>query len=161
VKDKERCSAFWGNNGRCTVCKCPYTDHFNSTYHYTLDDVKVSISNWDTNKDLKKMYEKGKSDMSIADAKLHELRDELKSVEKKVTEELARVQMLRNELERVALRPQLSTVGDYVDQLIQNEEESKTKDKEKLALLKELKNKEDIISKLQASGKLTTDDFYR
>jgi hypothetical protein len=158
VSDKADCCVM-DSHGHCEVCKCPHTQHINASYEYVLKTYKVRVSNWDSNSALKETHTNAKAAKSRSERKLNQLSDELKQTEKDIERKLAMVQNLRNELESIALRPHLITVGDYIDQLIENERESPNKDDEKLTLLKKLKQQEAVITRLQKKGQLSTDDF--
>jgi len=158
VSDKQHC-CMMNSHGHCEVCKCPHTDHINANYLYVLETKQIRKSNWDLNSNLRSTYNQAKKAKSRSEAQLKKLESDLKRNQQDVQNKLALVQKLRNELEKIALRPKLTTVGDYIDQLIENEEQSPNRDADKIKMLKDLKKKEQIITKLQQNGALSQTDF--
>jgi len=145
VQDKRDC-CMMDEDGHCTVCSCPHTGHKNAAYLWVLKKWQEPKSNWDVSPSLKKQYNlatKGKSkaqiNLSLAEAKE-------KETEKKIKSHLEIIKSLRNQLERIALRPRLSTIGDYIDQLIENEESKPNRDASMIAHLKKLKRQEKVAS---------------
>ena len=120
-----------------------------------IKEVSVPVSNWDNNKALKEMHDRAMMRLRHSEKELNQMISQLKEDEQMVKEYLPRLQSLNNELGAVALRPQLSTFGDYIDELIRREERSSR------GGWKALKKDEEMMNKLQARGKLTVDDFPR
>ena len=57
-------------------------------------------------------------------------------------------QDLRNQFEKIVLRPKLSTIGDYIDQLIEIENDKPHRNKHKIAELKKAKKRESIKNRI-------------
>eukprot|EP00483_Globobulimina_turgida_P005640 UN05650 len=138
-------------DGYCTACSCPYTAHQNKSYEYVMQNNRVRKSNWDNNSNLRDSHNNAKNALSASQRMLNDIENDLKTIEQDVKGKIASCQKLRNELERIALRPQLSTVGDYIDQLIENENDSVYRDAEKIKMLKDLKKQELMIAKIQSN----------
>eukprot|EP01083_Nonionella_stella_P108094 313954_1 len=154
VKDKNKC-VMMNNDNYCKVCTCPASDHINADYEYKLRVTKVRKVNLGKQKVLKQR----KSDLSASQSQLKRLEEILKKNQQLVNRKLRKIQFLRKELQKIALRPQLTTLGNYIDQLIDIEENSPERDAEKIQMLKALKKKEDIIMKLDEKGSISTHDF--
>ena len=148
VSDKNDC-CMMNSDGYCEVCSCPASSHINASYEYRQVVTIKQISNWDTNTNLKNVYQQATRNKLRASNKIKALEYDLIKLERDAKNQLAMVQNLRNDLEKIALRPKLSTVGDYIDQLIENENQSPQRDADKVKLLQELKKREEIIRKLQ------------
>ena len=158
VKDKRRC-CMMSRDGHCQVCSCPYTEHINASYLYVLRSTEVRKSNWDSNIVLRQNYSDAKAAKTKSEIQLKLLSDDMAKIERSIQSKIALVGKLRNELEKIALRPHLSTIGDYIDQLIENEKGSKYRDREKIKLLKKLKQQEQIITHLHKTQELSPSDF--
>eukprot|EP01083_Nonionella_stella_P096384 270942_1 len=154
VQDKSEC-CMMNSDGYCDVCTCPASRHINANYEYKLRVTKVRKVNLGKQKVLKQR----KSDLSASQSQLKRLEGILKKNQQLVNRKLRDIQLLRNELQKIALRPQLTTLGNYIDQLIEIEENSPERDAEKIQMLKALKKKEDIIMKLDEKGSISTHDF--
>jgi len=158
VKDKKDC-CMMDSNGRCTVCSCSHEDHINADYVYVLKTTKERKSNWDSNSNMRTLYQNAQSKKSKSEQALNRATAELKKVEADIQKKLTIVATLKNELAKIALRPQLSTIGDFIDQLIENETNSPGRDAEKIKMLKDLKRRDLIQRRLDRFGEIAADDF--
>ena len=84
-------------------------------------------------------------------SKLKELTKREKQTETNVECSIKTISTLVNELERIALRPKLTTIGDQIDKLIETEEEATPRNPTKIKMLKELKKKERDIQKVETN----------
>eukprot|EP01083_Nonionella_stella_P008972 26001_1 len=160
VPNKQDC-CMMDEHGHCRICSCPHTEHINADYLYVLRSKQVRKSNWDSNHGSKVKHEQAKAAKTKSEVYLKRLARDMIKVENDIEYTIACIQRLRNELEKIALRPHLSTVGDYIDQLIENEQDSEYKDQEKIRMLKKIKQQEQVIARLQPgkAGKLSAKDF--
>eukprot|EP01084_Bolivina_argentea_P246659 412761_1 len=141
VSDKFSCGVMNGDNV-CTICGCHVQEHRNTDYYYKYKTTTIQVSNWDTHVSQKDRHQAAKLGLSKAETILKSLAKEKKRLEQDVTKMIADILGYRNYLEKVALRPTLTTVGDYIDQLIQNEEDCEHRDNDKIKQLKKYKQQE-------------------
>ena len=144
VSNKERC-CMMGNGGYCSVCKCHWSKHENRSYKW----VKVPRKEKRTNKEMKGKFDKAKSDISASEQMMKETRIALEQQDAKVQRMVAGIQQGICKLEKIALRPDPTTVGDYIDELIELEKVKKKKDPERMKQLLKLKAQERNIVKIQ------------
>eukprot|EP01084_Bolivina_argentea_P041754 77079_1 len=134
----------------CVICGCDATEHERDNYKYVETTQIVSKSNmdfWDD--DYKQKYNQAIEKTTETERMLQKLQTDLGNIEKDIDYKLMTIKNFRNELQRIALRPQLTTVGDYIDELIQKEMSSVTREQEKIAMLQQLKKQEQQIAKVQ------------
>ena len=122
-------------------------------------NVKITKSSCLQNTKAKNSTAIAKAAKTKSEIQLKLLSDDMAKIERSIQKKIALVGKLRNELEKIALRPHLSTIGDYIDQLIENEKGSKYRDREKIKLLKKLKQQEQIITHLHKTQELSPSDF--
>eukprot|EP01084_Bolivina_argentea_P291523 501033_1 len=149
VSDKRDCASM-NDDGRCTVCpgKCHYSDHSNCNYIYVKKKKTVFKSNWDDSSSIKGAYNAAISKKTKSERILVNLKRKKVDLETEIQHKIGEIIRLRNFLERVALRPSLTTVGDYIDQMIDAENQSETKDPERITLLNKYKKHEYYIAQI-------------
>ncbi|XP_031179270.2 uncharacterized protein LOC116067089 [Sander lucioperca] len=126
-------------DGRCTSCtrKCPVSDHVKENWIYV--DKKRKVLN--TEKDMKKKYEKGKTEGEKKTSLLETLKKNTEELEKEKDQWLEEsFQHLAN-LEQIALN--VNSVSTYVHLDVLIEKMDERGDTEKKKKLEEMKNKMD------------------
>eukprot|EP00483_Globobulimina_turgida_P012695 UN12718 len=139
----------------CNVCGCNYKQHANRPYYYEWQITTKQVSDWDKYTTKRELHAAAQAGVSKAQLILKNLAKEKQRLETEVHENIAAILGFRNYLEKVALRPSLSTVGDYIDQLIQNEEDSPTRDNKKIKQLMKCKDQELMIQRILKDGDQT------
>eukprot|EP01084_Bolivina_argentea_P246658 412760_1 len=154
VKDKLYCCVM-NDDKICNQCGCHASKHENRSYYYERQSFTKQVSNWDEYPSTQEKAEAAKLGLSKSDMLLRSLEKKKKDVETQVQMMIADILKYRNFLEQVALRPTLTTVGDYIDQLIQNEEDSPQRDNKKIKQLKRYKKQENYINEILKTGDKT------
>ncbi|EDR27868.1 hypothetical protein, conserved [Entamoeba dispar SAW760] len=138
---KKGCSCI-GANGYCNVCGCHYIQHTNSPYRH---DEKTEIEEQTLEKVLER-YNEGKEGMASAEATLAILKKEYDKIKIECHGKLIKMVECINVLSSNALNGKITSSNDYLDQLIESEnEEQKSGYKERVKGYKELKETNEII----------------
>lgn len=151
VSDKRNCGMM-NSDGHCSVCNCHWTDHENRNYIWKKKAKRVRKSNWDDNADKKSKYNNAWSEMSRSERIIANKERELERKQEKVKTLIGVVHGCIQKLEKIALRPMVTTVGDYIDKLIDAENEKPNKDAKRVKKLKDYKKMEKIITEIQKKG---------
>ncbi|XP_058873353.1 uncharacterized protein LOC117967698 [Acipenser ruthenus] len=119
-KDKKKCSAM-DSKGFCTVCpgKCAWSVHFNQKYRWVYETTKEKR----TYENLKKQYDEAKRKKMSAEEIVKNLEQEFSAVKYKVLDLIEQLSKSLSRLQEIALRPNPLTTPDYIDLLIQCEEQ--------------------------------------
>ncbi|XP_051781744.1 uncharacterized protein LOC114669713 isoform X2 [Erpetoichthys calabaricus] len=150
-KDKIRCAAM--KDGVCTVCpgKCVWSVHSNQQHRFIYETKKVKK----TYDELKKKYEKAKGEKMTTEQVFEWLHHELDVVEEELHKLIEVSHYCIKQLEAIALRPNPLSTPEYIELLIQAEEqEAKPGWMERVKSLREVKEKAVIIVKLSRKEKL-------
>ncbi|XP_063049400.1 uncharacterized protein LOC134443683 [Engraulis encrasicolus] len=117
--DKAGCSAML--NGSCTVCpgKCVWSVHHNMTYRW---DIK-RVTEKKTYQELKSKYAKAMGEKMNQEQIVTKLEEERCQVQGKVLEMMEIVTTSLKRLKEIALRPDPLATPDYIDLMIQSEEQ--------------------------------------
>eukprot|EP01084_Bolivina_argentea_P116798 207461_1 len=142
TKDNSKCDAM-NKNGKCRVCGCSFKEHDNQNYYWISKTKKVLKTDW--NGDIQKKH-------GVAmEKKINRAEIILKKLNEKYEKDTLLVRKLMGaihncicELEQIALRPVTTTVEDYIDTLIETEDDAKT-----IKQLKQYKTKENIAKIMQ------------
>eukprot|EP01084_Bolivina_argentea_P050195 92296_1 len=137
----------------CESCGCLCSQH-EITRSYARETTRVQKSTWDNDFIAQqKKYEDAKHTLSTSERILKRLEEESMENVEVIENQLKLLQTLRKELQKIALRPQLTTVGNYIDELIDLENTSEHRDPKKMNVLRDLKKQENAIAKLQKIAK--------
>ena len=139
-------------DGHCSICNCPWGDHRNVNYIWRKKKKTFSKSNWDDNEDKKSRYDKAWNEMSRSEKVIANKEQEIKRKEEKVQILIGAVLGCIQNLEKIALRPLVTTVEKYIDQLIAVENDKPNKNAKRVKKLKDYKKMEEIIEKIQKNG---------
>lgn len=117
--DKVNCCAM--SNGYCTVCPghCYWTRHVNQTFWYELYEE----TEFRTSKDLKDRFDTATKGKSRAEAMIANMKTELAKVGSAVMSMVSQVHSSLNRLDAIALKPNPLTEVEYIELLIQSEEQ--------------------------------------
>eukprot|EP01084_Bolivina_argentea_P237874 399669_1 len=130
-------------SGQCKMCKCDKTKHEQGKYMYELTQSVEEESFWDQNPDEKQeiddKFMKSQQIIQTLDAKIV-------GIIKDISVKLGIVRGYKNELESFALRPKLTTMEQYIDDLIMFEKNSENRNEQKIQIYKELKKQEALSS---------------
>jgi len=151
VSSKEHCGVM-GAGGYCSVCGCHWSKHENRNYIWKKVARKVRKSNWGDNASTKSNYDEARSKMTRSERIIADKERALAAKQKKVTSLIGFVHGCITKLEKIALRPVVTTVGDYIDKLISAEEDSPQKDQKKIKKLKDYKKMEKLIQEIERKG---------
>nr|XP_015207678.1 PREDICTED: uncharacterized protein LOC102696357 [Lepisosteus oculatus] len=151
-KDKKDCCAM-GSDGNCTVCpkKCFWSLHSNMKYKWEYKVTKEKR----TYENLKNQYEEALGKKMDAEGIVTQLAKEYCQVQNQV---LALIEKLSHSLKRlkeIALRPNPLATPDYIDLLIQSEEqEAKPGFKQRIAELQRVREGAVIVQRVARGDKL-------
>ena len=124
-KDKWKCSAMSGDesNATCKVCvgHCTWRKHFNNGYFFEF------YEDWETqtSQELYQKYNKAKSDKNKHESMIGAIQGELQKMQDGVLYNIDRTRKSLQRLDEIALRPNPLTEVDYIDLLIESEEQNK------------------------------------
>ncbi|XP_039591928.1 uncharacterized protein LOC120515216 [Polypterus senegalus] len=151
-ENKIKCSAM--KDGVCTVCpgKCAWNIHSNQQHRFIYETKKVKK----TYDELKKKYEQAQGELITTEQVLerlqHELDDMINLICKLITDSHESIKRL----EEIALRPNPLSSPEYIELLIQTEEqEAKPGWMERVKSLREVKGKAIIIANLSRNEELS------
>ncbi|KAL2098621.1 hypothetical protein ACEWY4_005101 [Coilia grayii] len=143
--DKRGCSAM--RDGYCTVCpgKCIWSVHHNMTYRW---DIK-RVTEKRTYQELKSKYDKAMGEKMRIDKILTQLQVEYYQVQGKVAEMMETVTECLRRLKEIALRPDPLATPDYIDLLIQSEEQkARPGFKQRIKELQEVRERAVLMQKV-------------
>jgi len=147
--DKEYCGAM-GSDGNCRICHqhCHWTQHKNLPYTwewYEVEETKTTAA-------LKEKYLDSTSKKSNSEQMMAGSLEEFDATQVALNGLISGVKDCLNQLSKIALRPNVLSQDDYIDKLIQSEEaEKKPGYQNRVQALKGLKEKQDILSKVNTA----------
>ncbi|XP_063049364.1 uncharacterized protein LOC134443531 [Engraulis encrasicolus] len=154
---KRGCAAM--RNGDCTVCpgKCVWSVHHNMPYKLDIKRKKVKK----TYNDLKSKYEKAKGEKMSTEKIVEKLEVEYHQMQGRVLEMMENVTTCLQRLKEIALRPDPLAAPDYIDLMIQSEEqEARPGYLQRIKELQEVKQgailMQKVAEKITLSGKETS-----
>ncbi|XP_063049340.1 uncharacterized protein LOC134443511 [Engraulis encrasicolus] len=117
--DKSGCAAI--TNGYCRVCpgRCVWSVHFNMTYRWEIECVTEKR----TYNELKSKYEKALGEKMSAEELVAKLEEEYHQVQGKVVDRMDTLAKCLKRLKAIALRSDPLAIPDYIDLMIQSEEQ--------------------------------------
>jgi energy-coupling factor transporter ATP-binding protein EcfA2 len=142
-EDKIKCRAM--NNGYCTVCtkKCKWDQHRNTPYRYEWYDVVETR----TSEDLQRRYSIATSGKSKVESLMASLESDLKMMRQVVLQMVHQTKKCLQRLSEIALKPNPLTEVEYIDTLIQSEEDQGRRGfRERVKALKELRREAKLLS---------------
>uniref|UniRef100_A0A3Q2UBH8 Uncharacterized LOC110367960 n=1 Tax=Fundulus heteroclitus TaxID=8078 RepID=A0A3Q2UBH8_FUNHE len=151
-EDKKGCAAM-ESDGYCKVCpgKCFWNVHSNQSFRWEYTEIKEKI----TLKELKEKYEKACGQKVTLEKLMRNLISDYESKQYDVVKLIAEAAKCLNRLKEIVLNPKPLTTPEYINMLMKGEEqEAKTGWKERLQSLEKMKEKADIIAKVEKGEKL-------
>ncbi|XP_032420347.1 uncharacterized protein LOC116720938 [Xiphophorus hellerii] len=146
-EDKKGCDAM-DKDGYCKRCpgKCFWNVHFNQSFRWEYQE----ISEKRTLKELKEKYEKAFGQKVTLEELMKNLMSEYRSMQDDVVKLIAEAAKCLYRLKEIVLNPNPLTTPEYINMLIKGEEqEAKTGWKERVQSLMKLKEKAEIIAKVE------------
>ncbi|KAL2098619.1 hypothetical protein ACEWY4_005099 [Coilia grayii] len=143
--DKRGCAAM--KDGYCTVCpgKCVWSVHHNMTYRWETKRVTEKR----TYQELKRKYEEAMKEEMSTEQIISQLEVDYHQMQGRVVEMMANVTQCLQRLKEIALRPDPLATPDYIDLLIQSEEqEAKPGYKQRIKELKEVREGAILVQKV-------------
>ncbi|OCT73654.1 hypothetical protein XELAEV_18032617mg [Xenopus laevis] len=150
-KDKILCIAM--SNGYCTMCpgKCIWSVHHNQKYKFRYETRKEKR----TYEKLKAKYEKANGEKMNAEEIFQNLEDDYCNVQAVVLLLIDKSSESLKRLEEIALRPNPLTTTEYIDLMIQSEEqEAKLGFQERIQSLRSVREDAEIIRKISSGESL-------
>ncbi|KAE8595004.1 hypothetical protein XENTR_v10015426 [Xenopus tropicalis] len=150
-KDKIHCSAI--TNGYCTMCpgECVWSVHHNQAYKFSYTTIKEKK----TYAELKAKYEEASGEIMNAEKIFQKLEDDYCNVQAVVLVLIDKSSQSLKRLEEIALRPNPLTATEYIDLMIQSEEqEAKPGFQERIQSLKAVREDAEIIRKISSGEAL-------
>ena len=119
-QDKIYCAAI--TNGKCTICnlKCLWNHHVNNDFRI----ITVQVTKVKDSMDLKQKYQKAQGEFISAEAIVTGLLDEIRARQLKIVGLTSEIRTHIDELDKIALKPNPLSTLDYIDILIDAEENS-------------------------------------
>uniref|UniRef100_A0A8C4TPL9 AIG1-type G domain-containing protein n=1 Tax=Erpetoichthys calabaricus TaxID=27687 RepID=A0A8C4TPL9_ERPCA len=150
-KDKVMCVIM--KDGNCTVCpgKCVWSVHSNQQHKFKYKTKRVKKTYYE----LKQKYEKAKGEKMTTEQVFMRLQHEYSDVKEEVHKLIKESHESIKRLEEIALRPNPLSTPEYIELLIQAEEqEAKPGWMERVKSLQEVKEQAVIIEKVRRNEKL-------
>ncbi|EDR27742.1 hypothetical protein EDI_151990 [Entamoeba dispar SAW760] len=131
-----------GANGYCKVCGCHYTQHANVEYRFDY----VTETKQQTAQEVLERYNEGKKGMASAENLLNKLEDEYIKIQMDCYDKELKIIKCINILSSIALNGKITSSNEYLDILIDSEnEEKKSGYKKRIEGYKQLKQSNEII----------------
>ena len=140
-----------GEKAVCKVCpgKCEWQKHFNNPYRIEAYEEEEER----TLDDLLNRFETVKSDKNAVKITVDKIRQKVKDLQRKVFEMICEAQQILARLDEIALKPNPLTELDYIDLLIQSEEqEGKPGYMKRLEYLQEARHNAKLMHQLKEGG---------
>nr|XP_060639360.1 uncharacterized protein LOC132779708 [Anolis sagrei ordinatus] len=144
---KRFCTAISFFSGKCNVCPgcCSVSKHVQEKVRY---ERKITTKKM-TYEDLKKKYEKSMKGIFTLEVLLERLKGEEEEAKKKMEELIEKAAQSYRRLEEIALKPTLDSTADYIDLLIQAEEnDRKPGHEERIKNLKNMRRPIELMGKI-------------
>uniref|UniRef100_A0A8C5MFZ2 Septin-type G domain-containing protein n=1 Tax=Leptobrachium leishanense TaxID=445787 RepID=A0A8C5MFZ2_9ANUR len=150
-KYKIRCAVM--TNGYCRVCpkRCIWNVHFNQKYKWRYEKRKEKR----TYEDIKKNFEEARGEVMTTEKMFQELNNQYITVREAVFTLIDRSSRSLKRLREIALIPNPLLTTEYIDLMIQSEEqEAKPGYKERIQSLKEVRKDAEILEKIEKGEEL-------
>lgn len=145
-KDKIMCIAMM--NGSCTVCtgKCRWDLHKNNPFRFEFSTKRVTR----TYDNLKKRYESAAAANTQKTALVTRLKAEVERRYQDALDKICKAQQILKRLDEIALRPNPLSEVEYIDLLIQSEEDqAKSGYKKRIQCLQKVRKEAELLSKMK------------
>jgi len=146
---KKNCASMRKEN--CTVCpeKCHWKSHVNNSHRIEFETVKTKKTYKEIVDRHKEFIANHKGEKTVLDA----LQEEADAASKEIQDSVPRITQCLKNLQDNALRPNISSSADYLDQMISAEEhERKPGYSERINQLRIEKDKADMMTLVQDGG---------
>uniref|UniRef100_A0A8C5MNT0 Fibronectin type-III domain-containing protein n=1 Tax=Leptobrachium leishanense TaxID=445787 RepID=A0A8C5MNT0_9ANUR len=150
-KDIIKCVAM--RNGYCTVCpnRCIWSVHYNQKYKWRYDKRKEK-RNYE---DIKKNFEAARGEVMTIERMFQALNNQYEAVREAVLILIDESSKSLKRLREIALIPNPLLTTEYIDLMIQSEEqEAKPGYKERIQSLKEVRKDAEILEKIEKGEEL-------
>uniref|UniRef100_A0A3P9DKD1 AIG1-type G domain-containing protein n=1 Tax=Maylandia zebra TaxID=106582 RepID=A0A3P9DKD1_9CICH len=138
------------SGGYCTFCKCPVSHHVKENWRYVLKTRKV----WQTSEDMKKKYEKNKSESQEQMSLLEHLQEEISQLAAKKSQLLGECYQRLVTLEEIALKADSASTFVHLGFLIEKmKEEQNTEKVQKLEEMRKRVDEGTRVGSLYMQGK--------
>lgn len=144
VADKKDC-CMMNEIGKCEVCGCGWELHKNCDYEWKKVPQPETHSSWDDDESAAVEHGKATEGLSRSQREMMKAEAAIEATQRRVENMIVYVHSCINRLEQIALRPSATTVGDYIDKLIEAEDQSPDRNNDKLKTLKECKKAERLL----------------
>ncbi|GAB1223191.1 hypothetical protein ENUP19_0136G0028 [Entamoeba nuttalli] len=145
---KDGCSCI-GDNGYCKVCGCHYTQHANSSYRFDY----VIEKKQETADEIYKRYNAGKKGMASAESALKKLEEEYYKIKMECYDKQQEIVECVNKLSEIALNGKVTSSNEYLDIMIQTENDEKKPGYEaRVEGYKQLKQANEIIESVMKNS---------
>ncbi|EDR25044.1 hypothetical protein, conserved [Entamoeba dispar SAW760] len=136
-------------NGRCTVCGCSHSDHENESYKW---DNEIEVIK-ETAQEVFERYNEGKEGMANAENLLKKLEEEYYEIQIDCYDKQQEIIDCNNRLSEIALNGRINNSNEYLDQLIETENEGKKSGyKERINGYKQLKETNKMIEDIMKNS---------
>ena len=141
------------SDARCTVCTCHghWSNHVNNPYRYE----EYTEEEERTDKDLEAKYGKAVKGMNKVQSMIHNIEHELQFLRNLVLELIQNIRKSLNRLGEIALKANPLTEVEYIDLLIQSEEDqAKQGYQDRIKYYKEVKQQALALKKAKTSDEI-------
>ena len=119
--DEKRNCCVMDGNGKCEVCGCHWTRHQNTPYRWEY----VVDKGYRPNEQMKAIYDQAVRDAGSCEAAIGNLRSQFEDQWQQAYKHLQQYRAHLEELNHIAMKPQKTTAVDYLEHLIQVQEQTK------------------------------------
>lgn len=122
-KDKYQCSVM-DSTGKCEICGCHWSDHQNNPYRYVYKTTYITVTKETMKKDFNQANQAKPNIDRMFDDALNQYVSIWENCSRLITECKDRI----NQLNQIAMKPNLMSSKDYIEYLIRNEENARKPD---------------------------------
>ena len=151
--DKFKCSAMSKQGEKkatCKVCpkKCSWKEHVNNPYKFEIyQEMETRTSD-----ELKAKYDSAMSDKDQVETVMKKMMTELEDMDRAVLMKIEQARETLQRLEEIALRPSHLTEVDYIDILIESEQqEARPGWSQRVKALREVREQAKILTQIQSN----------
>ena len=147
--DKKNCSAM-DSAGNCTVCpdKCHWSEHENTPFYYKYFDEMIKVKR--THANLKERYFSAQTEKNKLEDMISSSETILSQLQAKLYKLIERARQSKKRLEEIALKPNPLSETEYLDLLIETEQEDhKAGWDGRVKMYKKLREDAEILKKLK------------
>ncbi|GAB1221139.1 hypothetical protein ENUP19_0065G0015 [Entamoeba nuttalli] len=148
-EEKVTCYICQTKDGNCVVCGCYYTHHKYSTYRYVYE----TVTKQGTAQDILDRYNAGKKGMASAESALKKLEEEYYKIKMECYDKEIEIVECVNKLSEIALNGKVTSSNEYLDIMIQTENDEKKPGYEaRVEGYKQLKQANEIIESVMKNS---------